>query len=70
MINPICHHCQSELSESFIQEAVDDLEPDWKEAGFRIQRNCEKCQKILEFQVTSGMYFLVTKTGLINIGAK
>ncbi len=70
MEKPTCHHCKTELSQSFIQEVIDDLEPEWKEADFRIQRFCPKCWKILEFTVTSGMYYLISKNGTVNIGAR
>lgn len=70
MEKPTCHHCKTELSQIFIQEVIDDLEPEWKEAHFKIHRNCPQCEKILEFEVTSGMYFLITPNGSVNLGAR
>ncbi len=70
MEKPICRHCKIELTQNFLQDAINDLEHDWKEAHYRIQRYCENCGKIIEFEVTSGMYYLITSNGINNIGAK
>jgi predicted nucleic acid-binding Zn-ribbon protein len=70
MEKPICHHCKMELTQNFLQDAINDLKHDWKKAHHRIQRYCEHCGKIIEFEVTSGMYYLITSNGTNNIGAK